>query len=357
MERRYKVPLLFLFLIVGGIFLSGLSVNFVLNGVINRFIRNGIMVLALIVPIKAGMGLNFSVTVGAMCAQVGYIMALALGLTSFSGSALALVGSLVLAVIVGWFIGLALNRVRGKEMIATMIIGLLANGIYQLIFLTCVGDIIPVRNTSIILSRGIGVRNTVDLKVFRGLLDNLGVVTLFGIRLPLVMIAIVICFGCCLYYLLNTPFGRKIKCVGDSIEKSQQVGIFADKIRLKSMIVSTVIAAVGHFVYLQNIGMLNVYTGHLKHEIFASAALMAGGATIKDATVRQGFVGLVLFHALFIVSPQAGQALFNNPALGEYFRSFVAYGTIAFALIINSEDKKRADVARKPIVEYSDVNM
>lgn len=43
----------------------------------------------------------------------------------------------------------------------------------------------------------------------------------------------------------------------------------------------------------------------------------------------------MLFYALFIVSPQAGQNIFSNAALGEYFRSFVAYGTIAFALMMN----------------------
>jgi len=34
-------------------------------------------------------------------------------------------------------------------------------------------------------------------------------------------------------------------------------------------------------------------------------------------------------------SPQAGQNIFADVALGEYFRSFVAYGTIAFALVLN----------------------
>jgi simple sugar transport system permease protein len=52
-------------------------------------------------------------------------------------------------------------------------------------------------------------------------------------------------------------------------------------------------------------------------------------------------MGIFLFHTLFIVSPQAGQNLFNNAALGEYFRSFVAYGTIALALIINIKNENK----------------
>jgi hypothetical protein len=75
--------------------------------------------------------------------------------------------------------------------------------------------------------------------------------------------------------------------------------------------------------------------------ISGQAALLAGGATIKKAKVRNVFIGIVLFHTLFIVSPQAGQNVFSNAALGEYFRSFVAYGTIAFALIMNIKGEKQ----------------
>ncbi len=315
--------------------------KFVINNVITRFIRNGVMVLALIIPIKAGLGLNFSITVGAMCAQIGYITALSLGLLSIKAYFLVFAVSIICALIFGKLIGHALNYVRGKEMITTMIIGLLANGIYQLIFLVCLGGIIPVKNQEIILSRGVGVRNMIDLKIFKGLIDQLASIKIANIDLPFIMLLLVISSGGLLYYIISTPFGQKVRCVGDSVEKSELVGIHASKIRVEAMILSTVIATIGHLIYLQNIGMLNVYTGHLKHEIFASAALLAGGATIKDASVKQAFIGLVLFHGLFIVSPQAGQRVFDNPALGEYFRSFVAYGTIAFALLMNNRSTDR----------------
>jgi len=45
-----------------------------------------------------------------------------------------------------------------------------------------------------------------------------------------------------------------------------------------------------------------------------------------------------MLFRLFIVSPQAGQNIFRNPAFGEYFRSFAAYGTIAFALIYSTKN-------------------
>ncbi|MBN2899322.1 MAG: ABC transporter permease [Clostridia bacterium] len=334
------MPLFFFVLSIIGISVSGLSPSFVLNETVNRFVRNGVMIFALIIPIKAGMGLNFSVTVGAMCAQMGYIIAIAAGLGGKLGGVAALSLSLTFAIVFGVLIGHCLNQVPGKEMITTMIIGFLANGFYQLIFLVCVGSIIPVKNTEILLSRGTGVRNLIDLEPFRGVLDKIFVVTLHDISFPMFMIGVVLFFGAFINYLMHTPFGKEIKCVGDSSDRAYMVGINSKKVRIKAIVLSTVVASLGHMIYLQNIGMLNVYTGHLKHEIFASAALMAGGATIKDATVRQGILGLLVFHTLFIVSPQAGQQLFDNPALGEYFRSFIAYGTIALALIVNLKNSE-----------------
>lgn len=88
-------------------------------------------------------------------------------------------------------------------------------------------------------------------------------------------------------------------------------------------------------MFVQNLGILNVYTGHLNIDVFSASALLVGGATLRKANIRNAFIGLFLFHTLFIVSPLAGQRLFQNAALGEYFRSFLAYGTIVFALVMN----------------------
>ncbi|HPL54717.1 MAG TPA: ABC transporter permease, partial [Bacillota bacterium] len=116
---------------------------------------------------------------------------------------------------------------------------------------------------------------------------------------------------------------------------SAALGINVNGIRMVTLVNSTIIAAIGQLVFLKNIGVINVYTGHLNTDVFSCASLLAGGATIKKASVRNALIGILLLHTLFILSPLAGQNLFNNVSLGEYFRSFMAYGLIAFALIMN----------------------
>jgi len=151
---------------------------------------------------------------------------------------------------------------------------------------------------------------------------------------------VVMLFALAISYILRTCLGERFKAVRGSHEKALLLGVEVNGVRIKAMILSTVIACCGQLFFLQNIGMLNVYTAHLNTGVFASAALLAGGATIRTAGVPHVFLGVLLFHALFIVSPQAGQNISGNAALGEYFRSFVAYGTIAFARMMNIRQDK-----------------
>lgn len=335
MKRINPVPLIFLLLSLAGLYYSELGAGFVANEVIVRISRDTIMVLALLVPLAAGMGINFAVTVGAMCAQIGLLTAIIAGWRGGGGLALAFALALLLSLLLGWGLGQLLNRVKGREMIVTIIIGFLANGVYQLIFLAGYGRWIKPLNKEILLSRGIGVRNMVDLSGYRNLLDQIWAVDIGPIHLPLFMLLLVLLACAAMTYLFNTRLGRRIQAVGMEMDRSALLGTDVDATRTMAMIISTMVACIGQLLFLQNIGMLNVYTAHLNSDIFSAAALLAGGATIKQARVRHVLLGVLLFHTLFVVSPQAGQNLFGNAALGEYFRSFVAYGTIALALIVN----------------------
>lgn len=340
LKKVNLVPLVFLLLFIFCWNYSGMGFSFVLNEVITRFIRDGVLVLAMVIPIAAGMGINFAVTIGAISAQIGLLITIIYHNNGFTGFFTACIISLVIAVILGYGLGYILNRVKGKEMITTIIIGFLGNGIYQFIFLVGYGTFIPALNKEILLSRGIGVRNMVDLVAFRNMIDQIWMVDIAGLYIPVFMILVVLFFCMLVAYLMHTRMGQKFRLVGQNIEKAAALGIDVNKTRLIAMVCSTVIACLGQMIYLQNIGMLNVYTAHLNSDIFSAAAILAGGATIKEARIRHVIIGIFLFHSLFIVSPQAGQNLFGNAALGEYLRSFVAYGTIAIAIIFNQQDRK-----------------
>lgn len=336
MRKNSAVPAVFVLLSSLAFYYSGLGPGFVAGEVVTRFIRDGVMVLALVIPVNAGMGLNFAVIVGAMAAQVGLILVIDHGLTGPAGLMVITGIGIGLSTVAGYVIGLALNRVKGKEMIATMIIGFLAMGVYQLVFMVGYGTFIHPTNKEMMLSRGIGIRNMVDLEPFRNIIDTIWVIPCGPVEIPVFMVLVVLACAGFVAYIMRTRLGVQFKAVGEGFDKALALGIDAEAVRVKAIVLSTVLACLGHIIFIQNIGMLNVYAAHLNTDIFACAALLAGGASIVRARVGHALLGVLLFHTLFIVSPQAGQNVFHNAALGEYFRTFVAYGTIAFALVMSS---------------------
>jgi simple sugar transport system permease protein len=340
-RRINPAPIFFMILSVIAFFFSELSFQFVINEVIIRIIRDSLLVFALIIPVTAGMGLNFSVIVGAMAAQAGWIFMLDHKVAGIPGIAGAAAAGIVISVVFGYAIGRYLNRVRGREMIATIIIGILGAGIYQFIFLVGYGTFIPASNSELLLSRGAGIRNMVDLAPYRNIIDRLFLVEIMGIQLPLFMLMVIAAGAVILKIILSSRLGQKFRAVGADRASAELAGVNTDRVRIQAIILSTVFACIGQIIFLQNIGMVNVYIAHMNSDIFSCAALLAGGATIREAKIRHAIIGIILFHSLYIVTPQAGQNMFSNAALGEYFRSFVAYGSIAMALIINIRHEKK----------------
>ncbi|WP_312906591.1 ABC transporter permease subunit [Tissierella praeacuta] len=342
--KRYKdyyVPMFFLILSMVGIIAARVSGNFILGELYSRFVRNGIFLLALILPIMAGMGINFSITIGAIAAQISMLIVIDIGLTQVWGFITATIFSIILSIAFGNIIGDILNRAKGKEMIASMVIGFLGTNIYQLIFMVGYGTIIKPFNKEILLTRGIGVKSMLDAGIYRDLYKNILPIKIGDVEGSLIPIIIIILVGTIVYFITKSKIGYHIRAVGENMILAEKLGMDVNKIRKTSIILSTILASLAQLMFIQNLGVLNVYTGHLNLDIFSAAALLAGGATFKKANIKNAFIGIFLFHTLFIVSPLAGQNIFKNPALGEYFRSFIAYGTIVFALMINLKNVKQ----------------
>jgi len=452
-----KVVILFIILCTASIYVSKNPLTFVAGELFTRIGRNGFMVLALLVPVLAGMGLNFGITIGAIAAQISVFWIVYWGFTGIGGFLLSAVLATPIAVLFGWMVGKLFNKMKGAEMIAGMVLGYFADGLYQLFFLYIIGGVIPVYNETLVITGGIGVKNTIDLaNNIKYSLDTVSMLTLveifFYIAVAVILfktifnivkktgisikndlailgivtviyastfitsvegflatdrllllhavmiglgalvmlqiwriiynklikkdieyklnrpISIIITAGIfyaltyikpieeillyvnipvttylcivalCMFnnILLRTRLGQNMRTVGQSRTVANAAGINVDRTRIMAMIISTVLACWGQLIYLQNIGTFSTYGAHTQVAQFAIAALLVGGASVQKATNKQALIGVILFHTLFIVSPQAGKQLFNNAQLGEYFRVFVAYGVIAVSLAMHA---------------------
>ncbi len=452
-----KVVILFIILCFGGIVASGNPLTFVAAEVFTRIGRNGFTVLALLIPVLAGMGLNFGITIGAVAAQIAMFWIIYWGFTGIQGFLLSVLLATPIAFLFGLLVGKLFNKMKGSEMIAGMVLGYFADGLYQLFFLYIIGGVIPVSNDRLIITGGIGVKNTIDLTGnLKYALDTVSMLTLieilfyiaigisvfriifnrvkktgiplskdfniligafaiygltyipmvekflstdrllllhgitialallglaqvwkiinhkiikkdeeFNIKSQLINILIVGVFygltyikaieevlmyvyipvttylcivAICIFnnMLLKTRIGQNMRTVGQSRVVANSAGINVDKTRIIAMIISTILACWGQLIYLQNIGTFSTYGAHTQVGLFAIAALLVGGASVQKATNKQAIIGVILFHTLFTVAPQAGKQLLNNAQLGEYFRVFVAYGVIAVSLAMHA---------------------
>ena len=182
---RRRVTLAFALLCAGAAAASGQSPEFLLGELFARGARNSFLVLSLVIPVAAGLGLNFGVVLGAMAAQLALFAALCLGLSGAWGFLLAALLSTPVSALLGWLTGRFYNRIRGSEMIGGLVLGYFADGFYQLAFLYLAGGVFPIPGPGrrYLLSSGVGVRGTIDLAgSFRYALDgvSLGALALLG---------------------------------------------------------------------------------------------------------------------------------------------------------------------------------
>ena len=336
-----SVPIMFIVIIAVCIPVVGFSPTFLLNEIVTRLSRNAFLILSLLIPIMAGMGLNFGMTLGAMAAEIALIFTSDWQIWGIPGIVLAMIISIPISAVLGLLCGKILNAAKGREMITSYIISFFMNGVYQLVVLYMMGSVIPIIHNNIKLPRGYGVRSSVDLTRIRKSLDNLLPINIAGVRIPVATILIIVLMCLVIVWFRRTKLGQDMRAVGQDMEVARAAGIDVERTRLISIVISTVLAGLGMVIYLQNMGDMATYSSHSQIGMFCIAALLVGGASVDRASIGNVFLGVILFHTMFILAPAAGAKITGNEVIGEYFRVFVSYGVITVALIMYETKKRR----------------
>ena len=340
-----SVPIMFILICLYCIPMSGFSASYLLNEVMTRLGRNAFLILSLLIPIMAGMGLNFGMTLGAMAGEIGLIFVADWQIWGIPGLVLAAIISIPISIGLGVFIGKILNKAKGREMITSYMIAFFMTGIYQLVVLYMMGPIIPIKHASIKLPRGYGIRNTVSLLNMRQSLDNLIPLKIGGVKIPVLTLILIVLTCLFIVWFRRTKLGQDMRAVGQDMEVARDAGINVERTRVIAMVMSTVFAGFGMIIYLQNVGNFPTYTAHSQIGMFAIAALLVGGASVDKAGIGNVFLGVILFHTMFIVAPKTGAAITGDSMIGEYFRVFVSYAVITVALVMYEAKKRKAKSA------------
>ena len=455
-----KVITLFVILCTVFIMISGVQLSYVAGEVATRFGRNTCLVLALIIPCLAGLGMNFGITVGAIAAQIPVFFVIHWGFTGVPAMLLCALLATPLAIIFGYLVGKVYNATKGAEMIAGLVLGFFCDGLYRLFTLYIIGGVIPYDDPNL-LPRGFGLRNSFDLTgKMKYVIDDISFLTtvavvcvvaiiatlavmaharktgaehkdgkkklityaavlaasivckfipginamldgkrlvladavllggaaavayavvMFLVRKPakgsdafkkLVKLggiaAVLLLLNCipavnavflatrvssfaygiialfCLFnnWILSTRLGQNMRTVGQNRGVATAAGIDVDKTRIIATCISTVLAAWGQLIFLQNLGTFNSVMQQSSVGLYAVAAILVGGANVQKANNKQAVLGVLLFHTLFVVAPLAATKVVGDAAVSEYIRMFISYGVIAVSLAMHASKKK-----------------
>lgn len=307
----------------------GVRVDTSLNDVIIRFGMNAIMVLSMIPMIQSGCGLNFGIPVGLIAGMLGAVISLEFNLVGLPGILVAMFIGLIFAAIFGFLYGMLLNRVKGDEMIIATYVG------YSFVFfMNMMWLVLPFRNPASVQGfKGEGLRVTISLdeywiKVLNNFL-NIKVTEYFTI--PVGMILFFALIALLVWAFFKTKIGTAITAVGSNPDYARASGINIDKMRIVSVILSTMIAAIGMIVYQQSFGFIQLYNSPLAFAFPSVAAILLGGASVNKASIINVIVGTILFQGILTMTPSVINSAINID-VSEIIRIIVSNGMIVYAL-------------------------
>ncbi|OFL28197.1 ABC transporter [Fusobacterium sp. HMSC064B12] len=304
----------------------GIPITTALSDTIIRFGMNAILVLSLMPMIESGAGLNFGMPLGIEAGLLGALLSIELGFSGFAGFVIAIVIAIVFAFIFGWAYGAILNKVKGGEMmIATYI------GFSSVAFMCIMWIVLPFKKADMIWAYGgSGLRTTISVETYwKGVLNNIFGKISQAIPIGEIIFFLILAFLMWLFF--RTRSGLSMSAVGKNEKFAQATGINADKSRKQSVIISTVIAAIGIIVYQQSFGFIQLYLAPFNMAFPAIAAILIGGASVNRVTIWHVMIGTFLFQGILTMTPTVVNALIKTD-MSETIRIIVSNGMILYAL-------------------------
>lgn len=304
----------------------GIPLSAALSDTFIRFGMNALLVLSLIPMIESGTGLNFGMPLGIEAGLIGALISVQLDLSGWLGFIVAILVAIPVAALFGLAYGYILNKVKGSEMmIATYI------GFSSVAFMCIMWLVLPFTKADMIWAYGgSGLRTTISIeKYWQDILNNpFGTIAQF---IPLGEILFFIMFAGILWLFFRTKTGLSISTVGQNDKFAKATGIDTDKARVKSVILSTVLAAIGIIVYQQSFGFIQLYLAPFNMAFPAIAAILIGGAAVNRATVWNVLIGTFLFQGILTMTPTVMNAIIQTD-MSETIRIIISNGMILYAL-------------------------
>lgn len=333
MLQSFGVPRLIISCFVLGLLglasVMKMDMTILLSDSLVRIGMNGLLVLAMLPTLASGTGLNFALPLGIVCGLMGGVISMNGNLTGWGGFLAALAVGVPLALVVGFLYALLLDKVRGQEMMVGTYVG------FSIVSAMCIFWVMaPFRNPLLIFAiGGKGLRYTLTLgNHFGKILNSLWAFSVLGVTVPVGLLVFFAAFCLLAWLFFRSRTGLAMITVGQNPMYAVSSGINVDAMRHAGTILSTVLAAIGILVYAQSYGFLQLYTAPLYMAFPAVAAVLIGGATLRNASVGHVIIGTILFHTLLTIALPVTQTVLQGADVSEIARMIISNGMILYAL-------------------------
>jgi simple sugar transport system permease protein len=319
------VYLLGLFLIAP---MVGVSLSGALSDVFTRIGMNGIMVLALVPMIQSGCGLNFGLSLGVIAGLLGATFSIEMGYTGVWGFAFAILAALAFGAVFGFGYGALLNCVKGGEMMIATYVGFSSVMIMSIAWLA-----LPYKSPVMIWGYGgEGLRTTISVEGFwRHILNDFLSFEVAGCKIPTGAILFFLLVSLVIWAFFHLKIGTAMTAVGSNPLYARASGISVNRMRIISVVISTMLGAMGIVVYQQSFGFIQLYDGPLYMAFPAVAAILIGGAGVNKASLTNVFLGVTFYQGILTMTP----LIFNTVLkldMSDVIRIIVSNGMILYAL-------------------------
>ncbi len=325
---RIIIGLFLLSLFVAAPFV-GVRLDASLSDTLVRVGMNGILVLAMVPMVQSGCGLNFGLPLGIIAGLLGAVTSIQIGVTGSIGFIIAMGIAVPIAIVLGWLYGQLLNRVKGDEMMIATYVGFSSVAVMCIAWL-----LLPYTSPTMIWGYGgSGLRTTISVEGFwlNSLSKYLNIQIGEFFYIP---VGMYLFFGLMVFLVwafFRTKIGTAVTAVGSNPEFARASGIDVDKMRTVSVILSTVLGAIGILVYEQSFGFIQLYMGPFYMAFPAVAAILLGGASVNKASMVNVVVGAFLFQGILTMTPSVINSVMQTD-MSEVIRIIVSNGMILYAL-------------------------
>lgn len=323
-------------LLLVGCGVAGLSFTGLFNEALVKFAMNGILVLSLIPMINCGIGMNFGMPVGLSAGLIGLCLAFQFKLQGWVGWTASLVFATLIAIVLGIGYGLLLNRLKGREEIAGVFTGFAFVPLMNIFW-----TIAPFTNRQMLYPiGGVGLRPKISLNgYFYQILDASWSVYIGPLMFPIGLLVFYGILALGLALMSRTLMGRSMQALAANPGFAKLSGVDEGRTRIKAVVFSTVLAAIGMCVYSQSYGFIQLYDGATIMTFPAISALLIGGAAMRHARVSHAIIGTFLYQMAYLMSVPVANALLI-PELAELLRMIITNSVILFAILYENRGWK-----------------